>query len=97
MRRQEQNSHEGQNKDAEEREDALEERRGSPCPGRLPLTGAESDARGDQRTNTTIMRSLQSAGKLPHSLIEVVEQTYTPSAPLAGEGLGKVHGPGDPR
>ncbi len=51
------NSHEWQDNDAYHREDALEERGGSPRPCRFPLPSAERNPGSDQSTDTAFTMS----------------------------------------
>lgn len=64
--RQDENAHDG--------EDSLEQRRGPPRPGGLPLARSERDTSCDERAD----------------VVEVVEKPDAPGPPPAGEGLGEV-------
>lgn len=70
---------EGQDHNAQDRENALKERRGAPCPRGRPLPGAQGDARRDERAD----------------VVEVIEQSDAPGSPATGKRLGEVHAGGD--
>lgn len=69
----------GQHGEAQQREDALQQRGRAPRPGRGPLARGERDAGGDERAD----------------VVEVVEQADPPRAVPARERLGEVDARGD--
>lgn len=70
-----------QHDDAQQRKEALEQRRRPPRPRRRPLARAQRDARGNQRAD----------------IVKVVQEADAPGSPPAGKGLGQVHAGGDAR